>query len=65
MSVQGQRPGDRRVRVARTRPEQVALVPLRRARAPLSPAKSLVLGFAILISVGTLLLSTPLATASG
>ncbi len=65
MSVQGQRPGDRRVRVARTRPEQVALVPLRRARAPLSPAKSLVLGFAILISVGTLLLSTPLATANG
>lgn len=65
MTVQGSRPGDRRVRVARTQPEQVSLAPVRRARQPLSPAKTLVLAFAVLIVVGTLLLSLPFATADG
>jgi trk system potassium uptake protein TrkH len=65
MTVQGRRPGDRRVRVARTRPEEVALAPIHRPRQPLSPAKTLVLAFAVMISVGTVLLSTPLASASG
>ncbi|HEX2140677.1 MAG TPA: potassium transporter TrkG [Candidatus Limnocylindria bacterium] len=65
MTVQGRRPGDRRVRVARTRPEEIVLAPIRRARTPLSPAKSLVLAFVAFISIGTVLLSLPVASASG
>ena len=65
MTVQGSRPGDRRVRVARTRPEQVQLKPVRRARQPLSPAKTLLLAFAVLITAGTALLLLPIATEVG
>ncbi|HEX2193843.1 MAG TPA: potassium transporter TrkG [Candidatus Limnocylindria bacterium] len=59
------RPGDRRVRLSRARPEHVVLKPLRPAREPLSPAKTLVLGFAILIALGTALLMLPWSTAEG
>ncbi len=65
MTVQGSRPGDRRVRVARTKPERVVLKPLRRIREPLSPAKTLVLAFAMLILAGTGLLLLPWSTAEG
>jgi trk system potassium uptake protein TrkH len=65
VSVGRTRPGDRRVRVARTRPEEVKLKPLRRPREPLSPAKTLVIGFLILIATGTGLLLLPLSTADG
>ena len=65
MTVQGQRPGDRRVRVARTTPERIELKPLRRARAPLSPAKTLLLAFSVLILMGTALLLVPWATETG
>lgn len=65
MTLQGRLPGDRRVRVARTRQERVVLSAPRRARQPLSPAKSLLLAFAVMIAFGTLLLSMPFATSSG
>jgi trk system potassium uptake protein TrkH len=65
MTVQGQRPGDRRVRVSRTRPEEVALQPVRRVRKPLSPAKTLLLAFLLMILAGTALLMLPWATESG
>jgi trk system potassium uptake protein TrkH len=65
MTVRGLRPGDRRVRVARTRPERVELEPLRRRRQPLSPAKTLLAAFAVLILGGTLLLLLPFSTESG
>lgn len=59
------RPGNRVVRRAVLRPETVTLrAPRRRRRAP-RPAHVLVLGFAGLILVGTILLSLPFATASG
>ena len=65
MTVQGRRPGDVRVRVARTKPEEIVLKPLRHPREPLSPAKTLVLAFAILILAGTGLLLLPWSTADG
>lgn len=65
MTLPGRLPGDRRVRVSRTRPERLVLTPPRRPRRPISPAKSLLLAFAVMIAVGTLLLFTPMATSSG
>lgn len=59
------RPGDRSVRVARTKPEHVELKPIRRPRERLSPAKTLVFGFLVLIATGTLLLLLPLSTEAG
>ena len=65
MTHEGRRPGDRRVRVERQRPELITVKPPRRLRRPPSPALSLVALFAILIAVGTLLLMLPFATSSG
>ncbi|HET6380319.1 MAG TPA: potassium transporter TrkG [candidate division Zixibacteria bacterium] len=65
MTVQGQRPGDRRVRVTRIRPEEVALKPARRARRPLSPAGTLLVAFVVMIAAGTVLLLLPWATEPG
>ena len=65
MTAPRQRPGDVRVRVARTKPEHVVLKPIRRAREPLSPAKTLVVGFMLLILAGTGLLLLPWSTAAG
>ena len=65
MTHEGRRPGDRRIRVERTRPEQFTVKtpkPLRRAP---PPAVALLVLFAVLISVGTLLLMLPLAAADG
>lgn len=65
MTHEGRRPGDRRVRVERTRPEEFTVrnpKPLRHAP---PPAVSLLLLFAILITVGTFLLMLPIASASG
>ncbi|HET9417268.1 MAG TPA: potassium transporter TrkG [Candidatus Limnocylindria bacterium] len=65
MTHEGRRPGDRRVRVERQRPELVTVkAPKRLRRAP-SPALSLLGLFAILIGVGTGLLMLPFATAAG
>ena len=65
MTVDGRRPGDRRVRVERTQPQKFIVKAPKRLRQAPSPAISLVMVFAILISVGTLLLTLPIATASG
>ncbi|HEX2221051.1 MAG TPA: potassium transporter TrkG [Candidatus Limnocylindria bacterium] len=59
------RPGDRRVRLARTPPVVISVNPPRRRRRFISPAAALLLGFAAAILVGTLLLSLPLAAADG
>jgi trk system potassium uptake protein TrkH len=65
VTARGTRPGDQRIRVSRTRPELVRLERPRRLRQPVSPAIVLVLSFAALITVGTLLLMLPFATRSG
>ena len=65
MTHEGRRPGDRRVRVERQRPELITVKAPRRMRKAPSPALSLLGLFAILIAVGTVLLMLPFATASG
>jgi len=65
MTHEGRRPGDRRVRVERTRPEEFTVKSPKRLRHAPPPAVSLLLLFAILITVGTLLLMLPIASASG
>ncbi len=65
MTHEGQRPGDRRVRVERTRPQEFQLRAPRRVRRPPSAATSLLFVFVILITAGTALLMLPVATATG
>jgi trk system potassium uptake protein TrkH len=65
MTHQGRRPGDRRVRVERTRPEQFNLTKPRRLRAPLPPALVLVAGFAAMIVAGTVVLVLPISSQAG
>jgi len=65
MTHEGRRPGDRRVRVERTRPEQFTIKTPRRLRQAPPPAVSLIALFLILISIGTVLLMLPIATRSG
>jgi trk system potassium uptake protein TrkH len=65
MTHEGRRPGDRRVRVERTRPEEFTIKAPKPLRHAPPPAVSLLLLFAILITVGTLLLMLPIASASG
>jgi trk system potassium uptake protein len=65
MTHEGRRPGDRRIRVERQRPELITVKAPRRLRRPPSPALSLLGVFAVLIAVGTVLLMLPFATASG
>ena len=65
MSIEGRRPGDRRVRVERTQPQQFTVRPARRLRKAPPPAVSLVVLFVVLISAGTGLLMLPLAAADG
>ena len=65
MTFASWRPGDRRVRVERQRPEEfIVKAPKRLRRAP-PPALSLLILFLVLISVGTVLLMLPIATADG
>lgn len=59
------RPGDRRVRVERVRPQAITVAPARKLRAAPAPATSLLLVFAVLIAVGTGLLMLPIATNDG
>jgi trk system potassium uptake protein len=61
----GQRPGDQRIRVTRTRPQEFVVRPTRRLRAPLPPALALIYAFVVLISIGTLLLALPISSQSG
>ena len=65
MTHEGRRPGDRRVRVERHRPELITVKAPKPLRRPPPPALSLLALFAVLISAGTLLLMLPIATASG
>jgi trk system potassium uptake protein TrkH len=64
VKVRGTRPGDYRVRIARVRPQQFDTRPIRPRREPLPPALVLILGFAAMIAIGTLLLMLPVASQS-
>jgi trk system potassium uptake protein TrkH len=65
MTREGRRPGDRRIRVERTKPELFTIRTPKRLRHPPSPAVSLIILFAVLITAGTVALMLPIATASG
>jgi trk system potassium uptake protein TrkH len=65
VKLQGRRPGDVRVRVERVKPVSYQAVPIRVRRNPPSPAAALATGFAVLIAVGTLLLTLPISSVSG
>jgi len=59
------RPGDRRVRVERTRPQEFIVKAPKRLRQAPPPALSLLILFLVLISIGTGLLMLPIAAADG
>jgi trk system potassium uptake protein len=61
----GSRPGDRRVRVGRERPEQFELRSQRRVRRPPTPAVILVRGFLLMIAIGTVVLMLPISSVAG
>ncbi len=63
--LSGQKPGDRRVRVGREKPREYQVAPPKRVRRPPSPAFVLVRGFALLILVGTVLLTLPISSNAG
>ena len=65
MTLQGRRPGDRRVRVERVKPQAYQVAPAKPIRKPPSPPAVLVAGFAALVAVGTVLLLLPWATEPG
>lgn len=65
MTHAGRRPGDRRVRVERARPEQFTITTPKRLRAPLPPALVLVAGFAAMIAAGTVVLILPVSSQAG
>ena len=65
MTLQGRRPGDRRIRVERARTEAFHIAPPQRVRRPRSPSVVLVAGFATLIAVGTVVLMLPVSSAAG
>jgi trk system potassium uptake protein len=65
MTLQGRRPGDRRIRVERARPAEFKIEPPQRVKRPRSPSAVLVIGFAILILVGAVLLMLPVSSAAG
>jgi trk system potassium uptake protein len=62
MRVQGQRPGDVRVRVTRTRPAEYEVKPPKKLRRPPSPAVVLVTAFLVMIAIGTVLLVLPISS---
>jgi trk system potassium uptake protein TrkH len=63
--MQGRRPGDKRVRVELVTPREYSVAPMKRVKRPRSPAVVLIAGFAIVIAVGTVLLTLPAASATG
>ena len=65
MTLQGRRPGDRRVRIERVQPRDYTVRPPARIRRPPSPALVLVVGFAVLIAIGTVILSLPISSERG
>ena len=62
---QGRRPGDRRVQVQRTRPQDYVIRPPRAVRRPRSPWLVLIATFGILTVAGTALLAVPVASEPG
>ncbi|MBA2315981.1 MAG: Trk family potassium uptake protein [Chloroflexi bacterium] len=65
MTLRGRRIGDRRLRVERTRPQSYEVRPPKRVRRPPSPWIVLIVTFAMLTIVGTVLLALPIATEQG
>jgi trk system potassium uptake protein TrkH len=65
VTIQGSRPGDRRIRVELAKPRQYRVGEARRVRRPPQPAVVLVVGFAVVIAVGTVVLMLPISSASG
>jgi trk system potassium uptake protein TrkH len=65
IGLPGRRPGDRRVRIELTKPKDYRVKPPKRIRRPPSPALVLLVGFALLIGIGTVLLWLPISSASG
>jgi trk system potassium uptake protein TrkH len=65
MTLQGRRPGDRRVRVERVRPVAFEVQPQRARRQPPSPGVVLIVGFAVVIAIGTVILMLPISSAAG
>jgi trk system potassium uptake protein TrkH len=63
--LRGRHLGDRRVRIERVKPQAFEVRPPRRLRPPPSPAAILVVGFAVLIALGTALLVLPVMATSG
>ncbi len=61
----GRRIGDQRVRIERVTPRAYDLAPPRRIRRPPSPWLVLIVGFGVVILIGTILLLLPIATAAG
>jgi len=65
VTLRGRRPGDRRVRIELVKPRQYEIRPPHRIRRPPSPAAVLILGFAVLIAAGTVVLMLPFANVNG
>jgi trk system potassium uptake protein TrkH len=63
--MQGSRPGDRRVRVELVKPREYVVAPPKRMRRPPPPAIVLIVGFAVLIAMGTVVLMLPVSSATG
>lgn len=53
------------MRVELLKPTEYAAAPVRRVRRPPSPSLVLLIGFAVLIAIGTIILTLPIASASG
>lgn len=65
MTHEGRRPGDRRIRVERTRPEQFTIKTPKRLRRPPPASLVLVAGFTAMIALGTIALMLPISSESG
>ena len=65
MTLQGRRPGDKRVRIERVQPQAFHVTPPKRIRRAPSPWIVLIATFAVLTVFGTALLTLPFATEAG
>ena len=65
MTLRGRRPGDKRVRVELVQPREYRIAPPKVVKRPRPPAVVLILGFAFVIAIGTVLLMLPISSADG
>ena len=65
MNAPRRRPGDRVVRVEPSRPREFVVRTRQRLRPPISPPAALIIGFAGMIALGTILLALPVSARSG